>query len=103
MRKTASISGLVVFFVGIALLILTFVFAFLAFANPDRIADFRNLVPDSGGEYEGLIKAVGYIVAIGLLLVMGFVGGKIAGYGIGMYRARPSTESDNEPDSKANA
>ena len=103
MKKTGSISGLVVFFVGIALLILTFVFAFLTFTNPERIADFKNLIPASGGEYEGLIKAVGYVVAIGLLLVMGFVGGKIAGYGIGMYRARPSTESDNEPDSKANA
>jgi hypothetical protein len=82
--------------VGIALLILTFVFASLAFTNPDGIADFKNLIPTSGGEYEGAIKVLGYVIAIGLLLVMGFVGGRIAGYGIGMYRTRPSTESDKE-------
>ena len=96
MKKAGNISGLVVFFVGIALLILTFVFAALAFANPDRIADFKNLIPNSGGEFEGLFKAVGYLIAIGLLYVMGFIGGKIAGHGIGMYRTRPSTESDKE-------
>jgi len=96
MKKTGSISGLVIFFVGIGLLCFTFVVAYFAFANPDRLVDFTKLIPDSEGEFEGLIKAVGYIVAIALLLVMGLVGGKITRHGIGMYKARPSTESDKE-------
>ncbi len=96
MKKTSTISGLVVFFVGIGLLFFTFVVAYLAFADPDKLVHFTNLIPNSGGQYEGLVKALGYIVAIGLLLVMVLVGGKITKLGIDMYGARPSTEYDKK-------
>jgi hypothetical protein len=99
MDKAARVgptSGLVVFFVGIALLILTFVLSLLAFINPERIEAFIDLIPGSDGEYGNAVKAMGYLVAIGLLLVMGSVAGRIVGHGIGMFKARPSSESDSQ-------
>ncbi len=92
--RTGSLSGLVVFFLGIALLILTFVFTLLAFLNPERIEAFIDLIPGSGGEYEGAVKAIGYLVAVALLWVMGSVAGRIVGHGIQMYRSKPAAESD---------
>jgi hypothetical protein len=94
--KAGPISGLVVFFLGIALLILTFVFALLAFINPERIQAFTDLIPGSEGEFEGAIKAIGYLVAVGLLWVMGSVAGRIVGHGIRMFKSRPSSEGDSE-------
>jgi hypothetical protein len=99
MNKTAKagpISGLVIFFLGIAFLILTFVLALLAFINPERIQAFTDLIPSSEGEFEGAIKAIGYLVAIGLLWVMGSVAGRIAGHGIRMFKSKPSSEGDSE-------
>lgn len=93
--KAGSLSGLVVFFLGIALLILTFVFALLAFLNPERIEAFTDLIPGSEGEFEGAIKAIGYLVAIALLWVMGSIAGRIVGHGIQMFKSRPSSESDS--------
>ena len=97
MARAGNISGLLVFFVGIGLLIFTFVLAYLAFSNPDRIKAFTDLIPGSGGEFEGAVKAIGYVVAIGLLWVMGSLAGRIVGHGIGMFKARPSAEGDKEP------
>ena len=94
--KAGLISGLVVFFLGIALLIITFVLALMAFMNPERIQAFSDLIPASEGDFEGAIKAMGYIVAIGLLWVMGSVAGRIVGHGIRMFKSKPSSESDSE-------
>ena len=93
MRRTGRISGLVSFFVGIALLLATFILAAMAFADPDRLARFTNLIPYSGGDYEGLVKAVGYLIAIGLLLVMVLVGALVTRRGLEMYEAKPPDDS----------
>mgnify|MGYP001563687143 CR=1 FL=1 len=45
MARKASISGLVVFFSGIVLLVVTFIVALLAFINPDRVCGFGDLIP----------------------------------------------------------
>jgi hypothetical protein len=96
MARKASISGLVVFFVGIALLVVTFVVALLAFINPDRVGGFGDLIPAPEGEWEGAVTALGYLVAIGLLMVLGYVAGRIAGLGIRMFKAQPSSETNEE-------
>lgn len=93
--KAAPVIGLVVFFVGIVLLILTFVYAILAFLNPERIQAFTDLIPASEGEFEGAIKAIGYLVAIALLWVMGSIGGRLTAHGIQMFKSRPSSEGDS--------
>lgn len=96
MAKKASTSGLVVFFVGIALLVVTFVVALVAFINPDRVGGFGDLIPGPEGDWEGVVIALGYLVAVGLLMVLGWVAGKIAAMGIRMFKAQPSSESDQE-------
>ena len=92
--KAGPISGLVVFFLGIALLIVTFVFALLAFLSPERIEAFTDLIPASEGEFEGAIKAIGYLVAVGLLWVMGSLAGRVAAHGIQMFKSKPSSEGE---------
>jgi hypothetical protein len=94
MSRVGSTSGLVVFFLGVALLIATFGVALLAFLNTDRLEDFGNLITGSEGGCENALKGIGYAVAVGLLLVMGWVGGRMALFGIKMFKAQPSTESD---------
>jgi len=96
MAKKASILGLVVFFLGILLLLVTFVVALLAFLTPDRVADFGKLIPAPEGEWEGALKGIGYAVAIGFLFVMGSVAGRITTLGIRMFKAQPSSETDQE-------
>jgi hypothetical protein len=94
MAKKANISGLIVFFLGIVLLVAAFVVALLAFIMPDRVADFGKLIPAPEGEWGGAVKALGYAVAIGLLMVMGSIGGRITALGIRMFKAQPSSEPD---------
>jgi hypothetical protein len=94
MARKANISGLVVFFLGIALLVATFVVALLGFLNPDRVADFGKLIPAPEGEWGSALKGIGYAVAIGFLLVMGSIAGKITALGIRMFKAQPSSETD---------
>ena len=96
MARKASISGLVVFFVGIVLLVVTFIVALVAFINPDSVGGFGDLIPAPEGDWEGAVKALGYLVAIGLLMVLGYVAGKTAALGIRMFKAQPSSESDQE-------
>jgi len=96
MARKASASGLVVFFVGIVLLVVTFIVALLAFINPDRVGGFGDLIPTPEGDWEGVVKALGYLVAIGLLMVLGCVAGRIAALGIRMFKAQPSSETDQE-------
>jgi hypothetical protein len=96
MAKKASTSGLVVFFLGIVLLVVTFIVALLAFINPDRVGGFGDLIPAPEGDWEGVVIALGYLVAIGLLMVLGWVAGKIAAMGIRMFKAQPSSELDRE-------
>ena len=89
MSRVGSTSGLVVFFLGVALLIATFGVALLAFLNTDRLEDFGNLITGSEGGCENALKGIGYAVAVGLLLVMGWVGGRMALFGIKMFKTQP--------------
>lgn len=88
-EKMISLSGLAVFFLGIALLVLIFFIAYALFTDPDKLGPFANLIPDSDVEYESALKAFGYLVAIGLLWVMGSIAARIAKHGIEMYKAQP--------------
>lgn len=101
MARKASTSGLVVFFLGILLLVATFIVSLVAFVSPDSIGDFGKLIPAPEGDWQGVIKALGYLVAIGLLMVLTSVGGRIATLGIKMFKARPSSEADEERQSTA--
>ncbi len=96
MANKARISGQIVFLLGIALLTVTLILALLAFLNPDRVGDFGNLIPPSEETWGGALEALGYAVAIGLLLVMGSIGGRIAALGIRMFKAEPSSETDQK-------
>ena len=96
MARKATISGLVVFFSGIVLLVVAFVVSLLAFINPNRVGGFGDLIPAPEGDWEGAIKALGYLVAIGLLMALGCVAGRIAAPGIRMFKARPSSETDQQ-------
>jgi F0F1-type ATP synthase membrane subunit c/vacuolar-type H+-ATPase subunit K len=98
-----SLSGLAVFFLGIALLIFVFFAAHTVFTDPDRLGPFANLIPDSEAEYDSAMKALGYAVAIGLLFVMGSVAGRIAKHGIEMYKARPTAEPEMQQRSESEA
>jgi hypothetical protein len=42
------------------------------------------------------LKGIGYAVAIGFLFVMGSVAGRITTLGIRMFKAQPSSETDQE-------
>ena len=94
MAKKASISGLVVFFLGIALLVATFVVALVAFLSPGWVADYGKLVPAPEGDWAGAVKALGYAVAVCLLLVLGSVAGKVTALGIRLFKAQPASETD---------
>ena len=96
MARKANTSGLVVFFVGIVLLIVTFIVALLAFISPGRVGGFGDLIPAPEGDWEGVVVALGYLVAVALLVVLGSVAGKIAAMGIRMFKAQPSSEADQE-------
>jgi hypothetical protein len=96
MAKKANISGLVVFFLGIALMVAIFVVALLAFLNPDRVEDFGNLVPGPEGDWKGVVEALGYVVAVALLMVMVSIAGRITALGIRMFKAQPSSELDEK-------
>jgi len=45
------------------------------------------LIPAPEGDWEGVVKALGYLVAIGLLMVLGCVAGRITELGIRMFKA----------------
>lgn len=91
-RRAGVTSGFVVFSLGIALLVATFVVALLAFLNPDQLEDFGKLIPAPEGDWQGAVKALGYAVAVALLVVIGIIAGRIAALGIKMFKARPSSE-----------
>lgn len=88
-NKTEIISGLVIFFLGIGLLCFTFFLAFIAFIDPGRLFSFGELIPISGeGQFGGLFKVGGYIIAVLLLWIMASIGGKVTRIGMDMYRLK---------------
>lgn len=90
MDKYGPISGIVVFFLGIGLLCLTFFVAYSAFTNPSGLARFKELISISGdgGDVTTVLEILPYFIAIGLLLVMGYIAGKITANGIKMFKSK---------------
>ena len=89
-RRVGGTSGLVVFSLGIVLLLATFVVALLAFLNPDLLERFGKLIPGAEGEWGSVLKGIGYAVALGFLLLVRSVGGRIALFGIKKLNRRSS-------------
>ena len=97
MARAGNISGLLVFFVGICHDHFHPCPCLSCIHQSGQDKDLSDLIPGSEREFEGAVKALGYVVAIGLLWVMGSLAGRIVGHGIGMFKARPSAEGDKEP------
>lgn len=90
-RKKISLgSGLGVFLLGIILLLFTFYIAYSVFTNPETLTGFQVLIPEMSGEagqvIGPIVEIMSYVVAGILLWVMGSISGRIAKYGITMFK-----------------
>lgn len=94
--KIGSISGIITFFIGIALLILTFYAGFILLLDPNKLLAFADLIPileAPEGEIFAIFARVNvYIIPIILLFVLGYISSKITAHGIQLYRARLSVQ-----------
>jgi len=90
--------GLMVFFIGIGLLILTFYFTYSVFVNPGLVSGFANLAPSVDGELgeilEPVLKMASYLIPVFLLWVMGSISGRIASKGLSMDKSSPKDGSE---------
>lgn len=104
LNKVGSISGIIVFFIGVALLAFTFYSGLILLLYPERLAAFAELIPapkingqGAGELMSGLAtiitRVVAYNIPILLILVLGYIASKIAAQGIQMYRTRPLAPS----------
>lgn len=75
-------AGQIVFALGVGLLCSVFALGVLAFLDPGTLAGFADLVPESG-----LYQTLAYLIAVGLLWVMGSIAGRILSYGLAMVRS----------------
>lgn len=99
--KTGHFAGLIVFFLGVALLAFTFYNGLIFLLYPEKLAAFSNLIlpPEVKDQYEGLFsglymiaaRIVSYLIPALLLMVLGYIASKITMHGIEMYRTRPPT------------
>lgn len=65
----------------------SFYATYSAFSNPDGLVRFKGLISTSSdGTASEAIEILPYLIAIGLLLVMGYIAGKITKHGIDMFR-----------------
>ncbi|MBS7624605.1 MAG: hypothetical protein QXF59_05635 [Candidatus Bathyarchaeia archaeon] len=97
--KTGHIAGLIVFFLGIALLAFTFCNGLLFLMYPERLADFAKLIPqiEVRGQPEDpfsslyiiMTRIAAYLIPALLLLVLGYIASRITMHGIQMYRTKP--------------
>ena len=77
------------FFLGIGLLCFTFYVTYSAFSGPAGLVSFKELISTSGGGTASeAVEILPYLIAIGLLLVMGYIAGKITKHGIDMFRSK---------------
>lgn len=94
--KIGLISGIAAFFIGIALLILTFYAGFILFLDPSKLLVFADLVPileaSGGGIFAIFARVNAYIIPIILLFVLGYIASKITAHGIQLYGTRPLTQ-----------
>lgn len=83
--KWGFYAGIGVFILGIVLLLLVFILAYIQFAAP--IENPVVQVNETGGVQMSMIFGLLVIVKAVFLIVMGFCGAWIAGRGVQMYRA----------------
>jgi hypothetical protein len=86
LERVEKISGILIFFVGVGLLIFTFFLAYTLFINPSTLLSFSGLIPNIP-ENE-FLRLLSYLIPILLLLVMSSVAGKIALIGIKMCKLK---------------
>ncbi|KXA95266.1 hypothetical protein AKJ37_00410 [candidate division MSBL1 archaeon SCGC-AAA259I09] len=91
-EESIKYSGLVVFFLGVGLLLLTFYIVYSVFMHPGALKGFAELAPEMKGEgaaelINPMVEVMVYVIAALLLWVMGSVGGRIAKHGLDMYRS----------------
>ncbi|MFP4005783.1 MAG: hypothetical protein ACLFUR_03570 [Candidatus Hadarchaeia archaeon] len=101
MKTKQSISsqgmGLIIFFLGIGLIILTFYFAYSVFTEPGALKRFAELAPKSKSEIiESITKMASYLVAAILLWIMGSISSRIAEKGLEMYQTPQNKKSNIE-------
>lgn len=98
--KAGVISGIIVFFLGIFLLILTFYIGLTLLLDPNKLVAFTALLPSSKSQGDWflstLIYGVAYSIPILLLFVLGYIASKVVTYGIQMYRTRPKPSAQPE-------
>jgi hypothetical protein len=102
--RMGQISGLIIFFVGVGLMLFTFYMGYTFITNPDGLAGFAKLVPPSKVEVSaggmpilGLEELVGarmfvYLIPTSLILAMGYVASRISAVGVQMYMCKRSDE-----------
>jgi hypothetical protein len=102
--RIGPISGLIMFFMGVGLMLFTFYTGYTFIMNPDGLAGFAALVPPSKVEVSaggmpilGLEELVGarmfvYLIPTSLIFAMGYVASRISAVGIQMYMCKRSDE-----------
>lgn len=98
--KAGAISGIIVFFLGIFLLIFTFYIGLTLLLDPNKLTAFTTLLPSSGAQGNWLLSmvlhGVAYSIPILLLFVLGYIASKVVTYGIQMYKTRPKPPAQPE-------
>jgi len=93
MERVATLSGVAVFFAGIALLAFTYYTAYSFLVNPEGLFHFSELFMQNSQALQSGLEVIiypilSYILPVLLLFVMGYIASKIASQGVQMYRAR---------------
>ncbi|MBS7606214.1 hypothetical protein KEJ14_00020 [Candidatus Bathyarchaeota archaeon] len=100
LSKVGTISGIIVFFLGIFLLILTFYTGLTFILDPNKLVAFTALLPSSKTQGDWLLSTLiygaAYLIPILLLFVLGYIASKVVAYGIQMYRTRPKPSAQPE-------
>ncbi|MEM2027346.1 MAG: hypothetical protein QW341_00380 [Candidatus Bathyarchaeia archaeon] len=89
--RIGPVAGIIVFFIGVALLAFTFYSGIILLLYPERLAAFAELIPasDAGDGLTTLVaRVVAYLIPVLLMFVLGYVASKIAAHGMQMYRVR---------------
>ena len=74
--------GLMLLALGVALLCFVFYLGYMAFTNPDTLAGFAALMDSD------LYRFPAYVIAIGLLWVMGSIAGRVVKYGLVLAKVK---------------
>jgi len=103
--EIGPISGLIVFFIGICLLIFTFFTGYTFVTNPSSLRSFGELIPDSAagsvGSLGAVIRIPAYLIPVTFLFALGYVAAKISAQGIQMFRTQIAREETQAIPSEA--